>query len=504
MRSCSFSVGIGDLLRGWHVVRGGGRSGLGARDRRRLTGLWNSLQPQAPLARPWSGEPDRFEAVLPPTAPDEPDRLDRPERHPRAGFRYAHVRAFSSTTTMRTTWARPNQRPAARARSSSTMATTPTAPNATGTTPTLSASRAATRARASGVQTGLYYYGARYYDPEVARFIQADSTVPEGGSPTRNRYTYCLNNPLRFIDPSGNTAQDWSTQDVAAMLADPYSRPSQNLSNSHICAGVSDLMLFPEGRMVVSMFINQGATALSQYMVGGPAIAQAFEHGFFEGSEFYFGSNYVTVGEVRAAIKRKESLEFAKYKFMKLTADAAEMAISEIATIGIGAGLGALAGALRRAGAGARTWSPMSDAAKFWKNAGSGIDDVARASDDLVRWNNGWRTPDGKFASPFGPGRPGAAAEREVWEAVAAKPGWDIIPRHVSVRDAAGQLRRYDGVAVSPRGRYIGLEVKSGSAPYYGSQRAFDSALNASGRQTVSGVGQNSGLKIRRAKEIRR
>jgi len=26
--------------------------------------------------------------------------------------------------------------------------------------------------------TGLYYYGARYYDPELARFIQADSLVP--------------------------------------------------------------------------------------------------------------------------------------------------------------------------------------------------------------------------------------------------------------------------------------------------------------------------------------
>jgi RHS repeat-associated protein len=27
-------------------------------------------------------------------------------------------------------------------------------------------------------ETGLYYYGARYYDPEIARFIQADAVVP--------------------------------------------------------------------------------------------------------------------------------------------------------------------------------------------------------------------------------------------------------------------------------------------------------------------------------------
>ncbi|MEI9986272.1 MAG: hypothetical protein WDN69_25745 [Aliidongia sp.] len=49
----------------------------------------------------------------------------------------------------------------------------------------------------------------------------------------------------------------------------------------------------------------------------------------------------------------------------------------------------------------------------------------------------------------------------------------------------------------------IGLEIKSGASPYGGSQKAFDTALNASGANTVSGVGQNAGLKIRRAQVIR-
>ena len=44
--------------------------------------------------------------------------------------------------------------------------------------------------------SGLYYYGARYYDPLIGRFIIAD---------TLNRYSYVLNNPLRYMDPSGNT-----------------------------------------------------------------------------------------------------------------------------------------------------------------------------------------------------------------------------------------------------------------------------------------------------------
>ena len=53
-------------------------------------------------------------------------------------------------------------------------------------------------------ETGLYYYGARYYDPELARFIQADSTVPDPEfSQAYNRYAYVYNNPLKFTDPTG-------------------------------------------------------------------------------------------------------------------------------------------------------------------------------------------------------------------------------------------------------------------------------------------------------------
>ena len=53
--------------------------------------------------------------------------------------------------------------------------------------------------------TGLYYYGARYYDAGIGRFISADTVVPRIFNPqSLNRYSYCLNNPLKYIDPSGN------------------------------------------------------------------------------------------------------------------------------------------------------------------------------------------------------------------------------------------------------------------------------------------------------------
>jgi RHS repeat-associated protein len=46
--------------------------------------------------------------------------------------------------------------------------------------------------------SALYYYDARYYDPMLGRFIQAD-TVLDG----LNRYAYCGNNPVMYTDPSG-------------------------------------------------------------------------------------------------------------------------------------------------------------------------------------------------------------------------------------------------------------------------------------------------------------
>jgi len=58
--------------------------------------------------------------------------------------------------------------------------------------------------------TGLYFYKARYYDPQLGRFIQPDSMISDTSNPQAlNRYSYVLNNPLRFVDPSGKYEEDF-------------------------------------------------------------------------------------------------------------------------------------------------------------------------------------------------------------------------------------------------------------------------------------------------------
>jgi len=52
---------------------------------------------------------------------------------------------------------------------------------------------------------GLYFMGARRYDPALGRWLSADTLVPEPGSSQNfNRYMFVLGNSLRYTDASGH------------------------------------------------------------------------------------------------------------------------------------------------------------------------------------------------------------------------------------------------------------------------------------------------------------
>jgi hypothetical protein len=57
----------------------------------------------------------------------------------------------------------------------------------------------------------LYDYGARWYDPQIGRFISPDIIIPNPANPQSfNRYAYVKNNPVKYSDPSGHCGVDFN------------------------------------------------------------------------------------------------------------------------------------------------------------------------------------------------------------------------------------------------------------------------------------------------------
>ncbi|MCG3148948.1 MAG: hypothetical protein PCFJNLEI_02400 [Verrucomicrobiae bacterium] len=63
-----------------------------------------------------------------------------------------------------------------------------------------------------GDSAGLYYYRWRVMDPNVGRFTSEDPLSFEGKDITL--YRYADNNPIKFVDPFGDTCKDECKDDL--------------------------------------------------------------------------------------------------------------------------------------------------------------------------------------------------------------------------------------------------------------------------------------------------
>jgi RHS repeat-associated protein len=77
--------------------------------------------------------------------------------------------------------------------------------------------------------TGLVYFGGRYYDPEIGRFISPDPSK-EG----LNYYAYCHNNPLGMVDPDGKCPLFVITGAAGAIIGGGYGAYTSYMQTGHV------------------------------------------------------------------------------------------------------------------------------------------------------------------------------------------------------------------------------------------------------------------------------
>jgi RHS repeat-associated protein len=95
-------------------------------------------------------------------------------------------------------------------------------------------------------ETGLYYFGARYYDPRtsvwqsadpiLARYLEGSPNDGVYGSPNLALYSYTYQNPVKLADPDGN-----SPIDVAFLVVDIVKLGAAVASGTGVAAAAADV-----------------------------------------------------------------------------------------------------------------------------------------------------------------------------------------------------------------------------------------------------------------------
>ena len=79
---------------------------------------------------------------------------------------------------------------------------------------------------------GLLFYRARYYNPNIGRFVSEDSFGFKAGP---NFYSYVFNNPIKLLDPSGHvTIVDNLNERVIPPKSIPFKCPENSKACTHV------------------------------------------------------------------------------------------------------------------------------------------------------------------------------------------------------------------------------------------------------------------------------
>ncbi|MCD4760086.1 RHS repeat-associated core domain-containing protein [archaeon] len=88
--------------------------------------------------------------------------------------------------------------------------------------------------------SGLHYFSARYYDSDLGRFTSVDPVKDN------HAYSYVMNNPLRFVDPSGMDEREDKLQAYVTQYSVEVFHPMIEKHRGDIASASEDLGVPPE------------------------------------------------------------------------------------------------------------------------------------------------------------------------------------------------------------------------------------------------------------------
>ena len=135
-------------------------------------------------------------------------------------------------------------------------------------------------------EIGLTYMNARFYDPYIYRWLSADTIIPNPhDSQSYNRYAYVLNNPVRFVDPTGH-APDCIPDGNGGCYQPPDPAPQPPIPQPLV--NLDDYALVYLGEFTFSAYVFADETQF-----GGPRVNVNGVAGQQAREDFLFGSGGV-------------------------------------------------------------------------------------------------------------------------------------------------------------------------------------------------------------------